>query len=129
MNEYLSLTSLTSAVLAIFLIAFAISVLRKNPVRWGKPIFVLNFGGLLLCIIVAMRDGYGLRSDAVIDFTGWQATLFSVLGTSILLIGLLALFNRKMLTKSLFITVFGLFMTKLVLMETIRLITIVGRIL
>lgn len=126
MNEYLSLASLSSAALAIFLIAFAISVLRKNPAYWGKPLFVLISLGLLLCILVAMRDGYGYRSDAILAFTGWQATLFSVLGTSILLIGLLALINRKMLTKSLFITVFGLFITKLVLMETIRLITIVG---
>jgi hypothetical protein len=126
MNEYLSLASLSSAALAIFLIAFAISVLRKNPAYWGNPLFVLTSLGLLLCILVAMRDGYGYRSDAILAFTGWQALLFSVLGTSILLIGLFALINRKMLTKSLFITVFGLFITKLVLMETIRLITIVG---
>jgi hypothetical protein len=83
----------------------------------------------MLCVLVAVRDGYGFRSDAVIAFTGWQATLFSVLGISILLIGLIALINRKFVSKTLFVSVFGLFMIKLIVMETIRLINVVGEVL
>jgi predicted membrane protein len=68
----------------------------KKSGELGKPLAVLIFLGLMLCVLVAVRDGYGFRSDAVIAFTGWQATLFSVLGISILLIGLIALINRNL---------------------------------
>jgi hypothetical protein len=129
MNEYLSLASLTAFALAIYLIAFAFSTIRKNPANWGKPLAVLILLGLMLCVLVAVRDGYGFRSDAVIAFTGWQATLFSVLGISILLIGLIAVINRKFVSKSLFVSVFGLFVIKLIVMETIRLVSVVGEVL
>jgi hypothetical protein len=129
MVKYLSLTSISSGILAILLIAYAVSVIRKNPVHWGKPLSVLIFSGLLLCILVALRDGYGFSSDSVIAFTGWQSTLFSLCGVSILLIGLTALFSKRFSKRPLFISVFAIFMFKLILMETFRFMAFMSEVL
>ena len=126
MNEYLSLASLASVALIIVWLGYAISVIRKNPAHWGRPLAIIIVLGLLLCMVVAMRDGYGFREDAIIAFNGWQSTFFSVIGLSILLIGGFALLNKRFSRKSLFITVFGLFLLKLVMMETIRFISLSG---
>jgi hypothetical protein len=129
MEKYLSLTSITSGILAILLIAYAVSVILKNPVHWGKSLSVLIFSGLLLCILVAYRDGYGFSSDSVIAFTGWQSTLFFLCGVSILWIGLIALFSKRFSKRSLFISVFSIFMFKLILMETFRLMAFISEVL
>lgn len=126
MNEYLSLASLASVALIIVWLSYAISVILKNPAHWGKPLAIIISLGLLLCMVVAMRDGYGFREDAVIAFNGWQSTFFSLIGVSILLIGLFALINKRLFRKPLFMTVFGLFLLKLGMMETLRFIALSG---
>lgn len=126
MNEYLSLASLVSVAWIIVWLGYAISVIRKNPAHWGKPLAIIISSGLLLCMVVALRDGYGFRQDAIIAFEGWQSTFFSLVGVSILSIGLFALLNKRFSRKPLFITVFGLFLLKLVMMETIRFIALSG---
>ena len=129
MNEYLSLASLASVALVILWIGYAISTIRKNPAHWGKPLAFIISLGLFLCMVVAFRDGYGFRENAILAIDGWQSMLFSLIGVSILLIGLFALLNKRFSRKPLFITVFGLFLLKLVMMETLRFIALSGMLL
>lgn len=62
-------TSIAAAVMAIGVFAYiGFTLSRREQVQsWGKRILVLAVFGLLLCILVAYRDGYHLSVQASMD--------------------------------------------------------------
>ena len=107
MSPYSGLvTSIAAAVLAIGVFAYiGFTLSQKDRIQsWGKRILVLGAFGLLLCILVAYRDGYHLSIQAAMDgsvlpgrFTldSVQSTLASIGGGLIAFSAVSALFVKK----------------------------------
>jgi hypothetical protein len=99
-------TSIAAAILAIGVFAYiGFTISQREKIQsWGKRILVLATFGLLLCILVAYRDGYHLSVQAAVDgsvlpgrFTldSIQSTLASIGGGLIAFSALSAVFVRK----------------------------------
>lgn len=99
-------TSVAAAVVAIGVFTYIGFTLRSREEiqSWGKRILVLVVFGLLLCILVAYRDGYHLSVQASVDgsvlpgrFTldSMQSTLASIGGGLIAFSALSAVFVKK----------------------------------
>lgn len=99
-------TSIAAAVMAIGVFAYiGFTLSRREEIQsWGKRILVLAAVGLLLCILVAYRDGYHLSVQAAMDgsvlpgrFTldSIQSTLASIGGGLIAFSAFSAFFVKK----------------------------------
>ncbi|HSP46731.1 MAG TPA: hypothetical protein VLN47_01460 [Clostridiaceae bacterium] len=99
-------TSIAAAVLAIGVFAYiGFTLSQKDRIQsWGKRILVLGAFGLLLCILVAYRDGYHLSVQAAMDgsvlpgrFTldSMQSTVASIGGGLIAFSAVSAFFVKK----------------------------------
>jgi hypothetical protein len=110
-------------VLGLGLVVYVVVTVKGKPVHWGKPIAIVWGMGLLICILAAWRDGYGFSDTSVIAFTGLPATLFSLLGMSVMVISLTSLFIRnQVFRQKAFIIIAVIFMIKWIAMEAIRIL-------
>jgi len=77
--------------------------------------------GLTVCILAALRDGYGFKSDSVISFTGIESMIFSILGASVFVLMAVGLFsNDPNVQSNVFKLISLVFLIKLIAMESIR---------
>lgn len=101
-NFIILLSSL--AVFGIWIYAFFAISKHKNIENWGRRVFILVVWGLLLCILVAIRDNYHLSVQSSMDSTispgtftidSIQSTLCCVGGALIAFCSISSLFIRK----------------------------------
>jgi len=86
MNQnFFSLINIMTLSLALLFIVFGILTIKKNKGPWGRKIFVTFALGLIVCLLAAFRDGYGLDDNAIIPFVGSLSTIFSLLGLTIVI--------------------------------------------
>jgi len=95
--------------------------LNRKSKRWGASIGIVWFFGLLICIIAALRDGYGFSETSILSFIGFPATLFTLLGLGVTVLTISTLFVRNQAYRQkAFILVSMIFLVKLIAMEAIR---------
>lgn len=94
----------TFAVLGIWIYLIFTMYNKKKIEKWGNRVLILVFFGLLLCILVAIRDNYHLSVQASIDSTispglftinSIQSTLCCIGGAIIGFCSISSLFIRK----------------------------------
>lgn len=108
-------------VLSLSLLSFIIRVLKRKSKRWGISIGIVWFFGLLICIIAALRDGYGFSETSILSFTGFPATLFTLLGLGVTALTISTLFVKNQAYRQrAFIFISLIFLVKLIAMEAIR---------
>lgn len=108
-------------VLSLFLLSFIVLTLKRKSNRWGFSIAMVWFFGLLICVIAALRDGYGFSETSVLSFSGFPAALFSLLGLGVTVIPILTLFIRNQTYRQkAFILISVIFLVKFTAMEAIR---------
>lgn len=108
-------------VLSLSLLSFIIMVLKRKSKRWGISIGIVWFFGLLICIIAALRDGYGFSGTSILSFTGFPATLFTLLGLGVTVLTISTLFvKNQAYRQKAFIFISLIFLVKLIAMEAIR---------
>jgi len=101
--------------------SFVLITLNQNPTQWKLRIIVLFALGLTVCILAALRDGYGFKSDSVISFTGIESMIFSILGASVFVLTAVGLFSSDPNTQAnIFKLISLVFLIKLIAMESIR---------
>ena len=123
MKEFSSLSNIMTLLFAAGVI-FNLIITHKRKTHWGRGIVTTSLIGLLVCIFAATRDLYGFE-DAIISFTGIEASILSILGVSILALSISAIFIKSTnYRKNVFYLINFIFIIKLVMMEVIRLISL-----
>lgn len=116
-----SILSWLPIALAILSALFVLISLKQNPTSWKLRIIVLFALGITACILAALRDGYGFRSDSVISFTGIESAIFSILGASVfVLTGYGSITKNPSHQKIAFKLIALIFIIKLIAMESLR---------
>jgi hypothetical protein len=107
-------------VLALGLLVYGFLSLNKSTVNSRQTITVLVLGGLVVCLLAAWRDGFGLRADAVLAFDGLVALGFSIVGIALLGLAVSAMVNTKPGYRyQVLKLMLGLIIVKLIAMEMI----------
>lgn len=121
-SNFLSLINIATLTLSSLFILFGVITFKRNHESWGKKIFISLSLGLLICLLAAIRDGYGFADNSIIPFIRGLSSIFSLLGMTIVIASLSSIFIKKIsYRKSVFILINGIFIFKLILMEVIRL--------
>lgn len=125
-------TSIAAVVMAIGVFAYiGFTLSRREEIQsWGKRILVLAVFGLLLCILVAYRDGYHLSVQAAVDgsvlpgrFTldSIQSTVCSIGGALIAFSAISAIFVKKQeYRRNMFLLLSGTILLKTLVIELSR---------
>lgn len=125
--HFFSFINITTLVLAVLFLTFGLVSIKKNRGHWGKNIIFGLLFGVIICIVAAIRDGFGFETGSIIAFTGAVSGLLSSLGALIVLSAASTLFvKRNGFRKAVFILINLLFVVKFILMEAIRLSVILG---
>ncbi|GAA2184160.1 hypothetical protein GCM10009785_30920 [Brooklawnia cerclae] len=118
-----SLGVVVPVIAAVMLLACVIVVLTAgSDARWGA--FVLAqavFGLFVVCIMAALRDGYGFRKDALFDFKGRDTNILSIAGALILVPSVIALIlGNPVVLRIVFASTTAIFAFKAVYVESHR---------
>lgn len=100
-------------------------ILSINQVRLNKvsriPFIIYFMFGLFICILAALRDGYGF-SESIIPLESITSTLLSVLGLLLFIIMIFGTFSKNQLLKTrLFTLMIIIFVSKFIYVELIML--------
>ncbi len=108
-------------VLSAVLVVYIALTIQRKPQKWGTSLAIVWVIGLLICLLAALRDGYGFGESAVLSFTGFSAKLLSSLGLAMTGLTLFALINKnQVFRQKAFLIVSLVFVAKLIIMEAIR---------
>lgn len=135
MNLYFgNVTSTISTILVIGILIFIGTTIakQKKTKLWGKQIAILAIWGLLVCIVVALRDKYHLSVQASIDtkilpglFTieSIQSTLCCLGGAVIAFCSISSIFIRRQdYRKVMFFILSGTILFKILVIELSRIL-------
>lgn len=108
---------------AVWLLASIITIVVADAdANWRGLVLAQALTGLfLVCIMAALRDGYGLRPDALIPFKGRQTNMLSIAGALVLVPALLAVIIGNVgLLRLVFVTTTVIFVLKACYVEYLR---------
>lgn len=97
----------------------------KSIDKWGRRIGAFMVWGLLVCIFVATRDGYGFSSIPVIAMDSIQSTLCCIGGGLLALLSISSIFIKKQrYRKFCFFALSCVFIAKMFVIEAYRFTTL-----
>lgn len=125
MKDYFNFASLTAFLLSATMIFFIIKTLKSNNLKWEKAIFLSFLLGLVICIVVAFRDHYGIKSGALIPMNSIISTILSILGISLIISTITSLFIKNpKYHRFVFVIISFTFLVKFIVVEAYRIISI-----
>lgn len=107
-------------VLGMTVLMMFIILNRKKITKWGRLTALFIISGIAVSAVSAMRDQFA-APQAVFALTSFQATICSVAGGLIILIGLVSIFFKNQnIKKSMLMTLFALFLIQVFTVEISR---------
>ena len=125
MKEYFNTLGITTLVFIVLTFYFIVRTLRKKEVNWGKAILFGFFFGLFICILAALRDGYGFSDNAMIEINSSLSSILSIFGFILFILAITSVFLKgNKYRKLIFILMVLTFIIKFVIVEYARIVYI-----